>query len=185
MQQRTRLPPRNPLLGQQAAALRKEASVEDLTYQMYLTDPDVRERLEREARRAQAEAVRTYIVAPLQQLFKRMRTATGPGETSLRIARGSMARIPNGRGLRVSVQYGIVWITQYGNPEDVCLNAGESLRIDHDGLTLLSAYGRTPHSMVTLEPAFEPSLVERLATGVRGLWAGASRTLARPSTSGI
>ena len=45
--------------------------MKNLTYQTYLNDPAVREQLEREVRRARAEAVHEFIVAPLMRLFKR------------------------------------------------------------------------------------------------------------------
>jgi hypothetical protein len=45
--------------------------MKNLTYETYLNDPAVREQLEREVRRARAEAVHEFIVAPLMRLFKR------------------------------------------------------------------------------------------------------------------
>lgn len=70
--------------------------------------------------------------------------------TSLQIRRGSVARIQNGRGMLLSVQDGGVWITQSGSTKDVCLDAGESFRIDRDGLTLVSSVGRAPQALVNL-----------------------------------
>ena len=46
--------------------------MKNLTYQMYLADPAMREQLEREARRARAEALRQYIALPLMTMFSRM-----------------------------------------------------------------------------------------------------------------
>ena len=45
--------------------------MKNLTYEAYLADPAVREQIEREVRRARAEAVHQFIVAPLLRLFKR------------------------------------------------------------------------------------------------------------------
>ena len=45
--------------------------MDNLTYRAYISDPTLREQVEREVRRARAEAVREYIVAPLQRLFRR------------------------------------------------------------------------------------------------------------------
>jgi hypothetical protein len=49
----------------------KETDMENLTYEIYLANPAVREQLEREVRRARAEAVRQYIVMPLAKMFGR------------------------------------------------------------------------------------------------------------------
>ena len=46
--------------------------MKNLTYEMYLANPAVREQIEREARRARAEAMRQYIALPLMNLLCRM-----------------------------------------------------------------------------------------------------------------
>ncbi len=46
--------------------------MENLTYEIYLANPRVREQLEREVRRARAEAMHRYIAAPLATMFIRM-----------------------------------------------------------------------------------------------------------------
>jgi hypothetical protein len=46
--------------------------MENLTYQAYMANPEIREQLEREVRRARAEAVQQFIVAPVLRMFKRM-----------------------------------------------------------------------------------------------------------------
>ena len=46
--------------------------MENLTYEIYLANPLVREELEREARRARAEAMYRYVVAPLARMFSRI-----------------------------------------------------------------------------------------------------------------
>lgn len=46
--------------------------MKNLTYEIYLANPAVREQLERQARRARAEAMHQYIVAPLMKMFSRM-----------------------------------------------------------------------------------------------------------------
>ena len=47
--------------------------MKNLTYQMYLANPAaVREQIEREVRRARAEAMHQYIVLPLIEMFCRM-----------------------------------------------------------------------------------------------------------------
>jgi len=52
--------------------------MKDLTYEIYLANPAVREQLEREARHARAEAMFQYIVAPLMKMFSRMFRRAGP-----------------------------------------------------------------------------------------------------------
>src|SRR6185369_7699629 len=49
-----------------------------------------------------------------------------------------VARIEDGRGMLVSVRHGAVWITQSGIAKEFFVHAGQSLRIDRNGLTLLS-----------------------------------------------
>ena len=46
--------------------------MENLTYEIYLANPCVREQIEREARRARAEAMYQYVGAPLAKPFSRM-----------------------------------------------------------------------------------------------------------------
>ena len=46
--------------------------MENLTYEIYLANPRVREQIEREARRARTEAMHQYVVAPLAKIFSRM-----------------------------------------------------------------------------------------------------------------
>jgi len=45
--------------------------MENLTYEIYLANPRVREQLEREARRARAEAMYQYVVAPISRMLRR------------------------------------------------------------------------------------------------------------------
>jgi hypothetical protein len=105
-------------------------------------------------------------------------------KASIWISRGSMARIQNGRGVLLCVQRGAVWITQTGSIDDVYLDAGESFRIDRDGLTLVCPIGPALLAVVTLEPSIRITLspAKRTATGFWRLWAGLSRTPSSPST---
>ncbi len=64
-----------------------------------------------------------------------------------RIARGALARIVDGSGALVSVWDGALWITQEGDARDYYIPAGQSFRIQRDGLTLVHALQR---SIVTL-----------------------------------
>ncbi|NMG76222.1 DUF2917 domain-containing protein [Aromatoleum diolicum] len=91
--------------------------------------------------------------------------------TRIEIARSEIAHIRNGRGALLRVQYGAVWLTQYGSPDDVVLGAGASFRIHRDGLTLVSACGPAPYALVTLAPAMRvtPSLAKRFWSLLVGL----------------
>lgn len=72
--------------------------------------------------------------------------------TNLGIKHGSLAGIDDGRGVLVRVQHGKVWLTRASETTDVCLAAGESFRIDRDGLTLISSLGPAPFALVSLDP---------------------------------
>jgi len=52
--------------------------MENLTYETYLAHPEIRERLEREAHRARAEAVHLFIFAPLARLAKHVLRGAAP-----------------------------------------------------------------------------------------------------------
>jgi hypothetical protein len=88
---------------------------------------------------------------------------------SIGIAGNDVVRIKNGRGLRLRVECGSLWITQARSVEDVCMSSGESFCIERNGYTLLSTLG-APFALVTIEPAIalSPTLAERFWK----LWAG-------------
>jgi len=50
--------------------------MKNLTYEACLTDPAVLKQIERDARRARAEAVYRYIVVPLKSMLKRALSKT-------------------------------------------------------------------------------------------------------------
>jgi ferric-dicitrate binding protein FerR (iron transport regulator) len=52
---------------------------------------------------------------------------------------GHFLQVHDGKGVCVDVAQGQVWITQEGDVRDLVLRAGESWRIDRDGLTLIQA----------------------------------------------
>ena len=62
--------------------------MENLTYEIYLANPRVREQIEREARRARSEAMYQYVVAPLAKMF---RTTRFGRTTRVPSAAGSLA----------------------------------------------------------------------------------------------
>lgn len=102
--------------------------------------------------------------------------------TSIGITPKKLARIKNGRGMRLRVETGAVWITQDRNQNDVCLSAGESYCIERDGMTLISAL-KTPFALVAIEPSVPvaPTLGERLWKFWEGLYAPESR----PTTAAL
>lgn len=102
--------------------------------------------------------------------------------SSLYINAKHPARIKNGRGLRLRVESGSVWITQDGCLNDVYVHAGDSYRIERDGLTLLSAIGG-PFALVTLDPSIPlpPTLPQRLWD----LWASLYAPRSRPTTAAL
>ena len=61
----------------------KEIDMKNLTYEIYLANPAVREQIEREVRRARAEAMYQYGVAPLMKMFSQMFTRAGPKPAAL------------------------------------------------------------------------------------------------------
>ena len=107
--------------------------------------------------------------------------------TSIRIARDNIARIRNARGVLLCVQSGAVWITQSGSTADICLDSGESFRIERNALTLVSPFGPGHLALVTLEPAaaVTPSLAKRMVSRFWGFCARLHRMPPRLSVGWI
>ncbi|MBC7857660.1 MAG: DUF2917 domain-containing protein [Burkholderiaceae bacterium] len=57
----------------------------------------------------------------------------------IEMPRAQMLKLFDARGSQVSCASGVLWITQDGERDDVVLGAGQSLRIQRDGLTLIYA----------------------------------------------
>jgi len=89
----------------------------------------------------------------------------------LRIARGGVARVRNARGALLSVEQGSVWITQSGSFADICLESGESFRIERNGMTLVTALGGASDGVVCVARSRRGAraFVRRLAASVRRL----------------
>jgi hypothetical protein len=51
-----------------------------------------------------------------------------------------VVKVRGGRGHSIVCERGTVWVTQYGDPRDVVLRAGESLTLDRRGLALVQAF---------------------------------------------
>lgn len=87
--------------------------MENLTYEIYLANPRVREQIEREARRARSEAMHQHVVAPLARMFSRMLMRAQPkpapslDSNAERVSRGPEFRAAVS-GTRVSTAAGSV-----------------------------------------------------------------------------
>ena len=57
----------------------------------------------------------------------------------LTLASGQLADLDDARGTVVRVASGRVWLTQYGDPVDHVLDAGDSWAIERDGRTIVEA----------------------------------------------
>ena len=102
--------------------------------------------------------------------------------TSIGITTKKLGRITNGRGTRIRVETGRVWVTQDCCDEDVILGPGESYCIKRDGMTLISTL-RVPFALVTIEPTIPvtPTLGERFWK----FWAGLYAPESRPTTAAL
>ena len=78
---------------------------------------------------------------------------------SVQLRRGSLMRIADGRGMRVCVRRGSVWITEEGGARDHFLGAGEQFTLTRRGTALLSALEA---SLVSLAASRQSRLAERI-----------------------
>ena len=65
----------------------------------------------------------------------------------LPLRRGSLLRIEDGRDTVITVLRGELWLTQEGDRRDRYLAAGQSFRLDRQGVAIASAMR---HSLVSL-----------------------------------
>jgi hypothetical protein len=77
----------------------------------------------------------------------------------LRLARGSLLRIEDGREMLVHARDGCVWITQEGEGRDVLLEAGQWFRISRGGRTVVSALR---DSVLALTSPYEKYFARRI-----------------------
>ncbi len=61
------------------------------------------------------------------------------------MARGSLARIVDGKGLALEVWDGELWITQERDPRDYFIRPGERFEVKREGLVLAYALRAKPH----------------------------------------
>jgi DUF2917 family protein len=95
--------------------------------------------------------------------------------SSIAVTQKKLGRITDGRGMRLYVETGAVWITEHGKPDDVYLPAGESYCLTQNGLTVVAAVN-APFALITIEPpmAIKPTLGERFWKFWAALYAPAS-----------
>jgi hypothetical protein len=60
-------------------------------------------------------------------------------QTAVKLAEHNTISIVDGKGARIAVTEGSVWITQDHDPRDVMLTAGESFVLDRNGKTIVEA----------------------------------------------
>jgi DUF2917 family protein len=59
--------------------------------------------------------------------------------TSVKLSERDTISVVDGKGARIAVTDGSVWITQEHDPRDILLTAGESFILDRDGTTIVEA----------------------------------------------
>ncbi len=85
--------------------------------------------------------------------------------TTIRLVRNGLLGIDDGRGMRVRVRSGTVWLTQHDDPRDVVLREGESFTIERAGRTVVQALDPS-ELRIDGGPQPHPSLLTR--TLIRG-----------------
>ena len=102
--------------------------------------------------------------------------------SSIGITSRKVARIKDGRGMRLRVETGSVWITEHRSQDDACLRAGESYCIKHNGLTLIQTL-KASFALITIEPTIlvAPTLAERFWK----FWAGLYAPESCPTTAAL
>jgi hypothetical protein len=81
------------------------------------------------------------------------------------MARGSYARIEDGRGILVYVWEGELWITQEGDLRDYIVRGGEWFRIEREGASLLHATRRTHATLTAPTPVDYASSITMTPAG--------------------
>jgi hypothetical protein len=102
--------------------------------------------------------------------------------TSIGITPKKFGRINNGRGMRIRVETGTVWVTHERCDEDVILGPGESCCIKRDGMTLISTL-RVPFALVSIEPAIPVAMT--LGERFWKFWASLYAPNSRPTTAAL
>jgi len=77
---------------------------------------------------------------------------------------GTTVRIRDGAGARVSVDQGVVWITEQGSFVDLVIGAGESCPLDRDGDALIAVHEQA-RLRLALGPARPRTVEVKFARG--------------------
>jgi hypothetical protein len=101
-------------------------------------------------------------------------------EGALPLARREELRITDGRELLIHVWQGSLWITQEGDTRDIVLEAGDSFRLDRNGVALAKAWDDT---VLALASPHEKRPARDIA--VRPPQAGAGRAPAGARLGGL
>jgi Protein of unknown function (DUF2917) len=83
------------------------------------------------------------------------------------MARGSLARIVDGRGLAVEVWDGELWITQERDPRDYFIQPGERFEVKREGLVLAYALRSSHITLTAVVPAHYARRVTLMVPGAR------------------
>jgi hypothetical protein len=102
--------------------------------------------------------------------------------TTIGITPKNVARMKDARGMRLRVETGSVWITQDRCRDDVCLDAGESHCITHNGLTVITAV-QCPLALVSIEP--RAPAAQSMAERFWNFWGGLYAPASRPTTASL
>ncbi len=65
------------------------------------------------------------------------------GSESIGVPRGRTLRIIDGKGALLYVREGEVWLTQEGSTKDHVLSAGQSFRLDRNGMAVVYSFRRS------------------------------------------
>lgn len=110
------------------------------------------------------------------------------GQGGMAMARGTLARVEDGRGLLLSVWDGELWLTQQGDSRDYFLRAGQRFRLDRDGVALVYALR---NSRITLsappvaDEEAQSGRLEQLRRRLAQAWANTFAPLSRPTSAAL
>lgn len=80
--------------------------------------------------------------------------------------------LDDARGRIVTCVAGVAWLTMEGDSRDIVLAAGDSYRIEHDGLTLLAT--QQPTTVTVTAPRFAQSWWQRIVDFVSSVYGPAA-----------
>ncbi len=85
---------------------------------------------------------------------------------ALPLLRNEQLRIVDGRDLLIHVWQGSLWITQEGDTRDVVLEAGQSFRLDRNGVALVKAWEETVLALTSPSETRPARAIELRAAGL-------------------